>query len=388
MSNNQPINPPSPAGTPSRRALLRFGVVGAGAALVTVACGGGAKKVAETITANPTVTVGTTPGSTAVATATATSSPAASSGAASAQALVAVQSFLSTLDATQKTSVLADRTQANLSKWSNLPDGAFQRAGIRMDTLSADQQKAALAILAVVLSPEGYTQVEQITTADGVLAQSSGGGGAQFGADHYYIRFVGEPSATTPWTLQYGGHHLAVNVSLAGSKMTMAPTLWGSQPAFYALNGKDIEPLGGETRKAWALMSALDGSQQSAAVVANTRDLVLGAGQDGKTVAAAGVSASTFTNAQKQLLLELVQEWLRPLNAESVASRMETAEGELDQITFAWNGTVAEGQQMYYRVQSPTAVIEFAHQSMGGDAVNHIHSIYREIGNDYGASFS
>lgn len=46
------------------------------------------------------------------------------------------------------------------------------------------------------------------------------------------------------------------------------------------------------------------------------------------------------------------------------------------------------GQPIYYRVQGPTFTIEFAHQQGDGanaGGITHIHSIYREPGNDYGA---
>lgn len=330
-------------------------------------------------------------GSSSTSAASTGSTGSTTTGQAAAKTLAATQAFLGLLNDTQKTTVVATRSQTNLSLWSNLPDQLFKRAGLRMDALSADQQKAVLAILSSALSTEGYNQVLQITVADGVLA-ASGGANLDFGADHYWIRFVGTPSATTPWTIQYGGHHLAVNVTIVGSKMTLAPTLWGAQPASYTSAGAAYEPLSGETTKAFALMGALDATQQKAAILTTaTKEIVLGAGQDGKTLAAEGVKASTFTAAQKQLLLALVQEWLRPLNDENAAAKLATAQAELDQMTFAWYGATTSGNPIYYRVQSPSFVIEFAHQQgQGANAggVTHIHSIYREIGNDYGAKLA
>ena len=126
--------------------------------------------------------------------------------------LTATQAFLGTLDDAQKTSVQAERTQSNLAQWSNLPDQLFERAGLRMDSLDVDQQAAVLKILEAALSPAGYAQVTQITTADGVLA-TQGGPDLDFGADHYWVRILGTPAETGPWTVQYGGHHLAVNVT-------------------------------------------------------------------------------------------------------------------------------------------------------------------------------
>lgn len=310
---------------------------------------------------------------------------------AAAAVLAATQAFLGTLDATQRTAVQAERTQANLSLWSNLPDQLFKRAGLRMDKLSAAQRAAVQQVLRAALSDEGYRQVTQISTADGILT-AQGGTNLDFGAEHYWIRLVGAPAATGKWTIQYGGHHLAVNITVAGAAMTLAPTLWGAQPASYTSGGTSAEPLCGETRKAFALIGALDATQQRAAILtAPVKEIVLGAGQDGKTLAAEGVKASTFTGAQQQLLLALIDEWITPLNPGQAAAKLAAVAKDLGSVTFAWYGATTIGRPVYYRVQGPAFVIEFAHQQgQGANAggVTHIHAIYREPGNDYGAGLS
>ncbi|MFD9435793.1 DUF3500 domain-containing protein [Streptomyces sp. NPDC060002] len=302
--------------------------------------------------------------------------------AAASETLTAVNALLATLSSTQKSTVQASRTQSNLSQWSNLPDGLFTRAGLRMDTLTSTQQTAVLAILQTALSDEGYEQVTGITTADGVLHTSTGSD--DYGSDHYWIRILGTPSSTGRWTVQYGGHHLAVNITLTGDTMTLAPTLFGVQPATYTLNGVSYEPLAGETDKAFAVVQSLNSTQLAAAVLDTAvTEIILGAGQDGKTLAYEGVQASTFTTAQKTLLLDLVTEWISPLNDGQAAAKLESAEENLDSTYFAWSGSTSSGQPVYYRVQSPDFTIEFAHQrNMGG--ASHIHAIYRETGNDYG----
>ena len=47
---------------------------------------------------------------------------------------------------------------------------------------------------------------------------------------------------------------------------------------------------------------------------------------------------------------------------------------------FAWSGPTAKGSAVYFRVQGPTVVIEYAPQ--GG--VDHIHTIIRNPEDDYG----
>ncbi|MEU8243997.1 DUF3500 domain-containing protein [Actinoplanes missouriensis] len=302
--------------------------------------------------------------------------------------LNATSAFLALLDDTQRTSVQGERTTDNLAKWSNLPDQLFTRAGLRMDALSTEQQAAVLKILQAALSSDGYAQVTGITTGDGVL-KASGGMDLDFGADHYWIRILGTPSESEIWTIQYGGHHLAVNITLKGDAMTLAPTLWGAQPASYTTSGTTVEPLKGETDEAFAVMDALDDEQQKAAQLDTAiTEIVLGAQQDGKTLAAEGVKVSTFSEKQKELLMTLITEWLSTLTPAQAQSKIEEAENNLDKTWFAWSGETTEGQPIYYRVQGPSLIIEFAHQQgQGANAggITHIHSIYREPDNDYGA---
>jgi hypothetical protein len=302
--------------------------------------------------------------------------------------LSATVTFITMLNSTQRSELEAGRTRATLSQWSNLPDQLFERAGLRMDGLGEEQRAAAHDILRAGLSPDGYQQVAGITTADGVLAESAQTN-LDFGADHYWIRILGTPSASKIWTVQYGGHHLAVNMTMKGRSMTISPTLWGAQPASYAEGGATTEPLSGETRKAFALMASL-GDEQLATAVLDTpvTEIVLGAGQDRKAVAYEGVRADDFNAEQIALLTNLMAEWIGTVNPTAAKARLAEAEREVDDTWFAWSGPTTIGNPIYYRVTSPSYLIEFAHQQgQGANAggITHIHAIYREIGNDYGA---
>jgi Protein of unknown function (DUF3500) len=73
-----------------------------------------------------------------------------------------------------------------------------------------------------------------------------------FGRDLYFISFLGTPSERDPWMLQFGGHHLALNITIAGERGTLTPTLTGAQPSLYTANGKTVRPLGQESDKAMA----------------------------------------------------------------------------------------------------------------------------------------
>ena len=60
---------------------------------------------------------------------------------------------------------------------------------------------------------------------------------------------------------------------------------------------------------------------------------------------------------------------------------------DIAEMWFAWSGPTEKGGAAYFRVQGPTVVIEYAPQRLGGDPTKHIHTIYRDPTNDYGAKW-
>ena len=100
--------------------------------------------------------------------------------------------------------------------------------------------------------------------------------------------------------IQFGGHHLGLNITLAGEQGTLAPSHTGAQPAIYELEGKTVRPLGRETDKAFALLSSLDEAQRKQAILGfQMRDLVLGPGRDGQTIQPEGIKGSALTEKQR-----------------------------------------------------------------------------------------
>jgi hypothetical protein len=189
--------------------------------------------------------------------------------------------------------------------------------------------------------------------------------------------------------LQFGGHHLALNITIAGERGILTPSLTGAQPALYTLNGKTVRPLGQENDKAFALLNALDESQRKQAIL-NYRvaDLVLGPGQDGKTIQPEGLKASAMNERQRAMLLDLISEWAGIVHESAAAARMAEIKAGLDETWFAWSGpttaTPGKNGTAYYRIQGPKLVVEYAPQALGGDPSMHIHTIYRDPTNDYG----
>lgn len=193
--------------------------------------------------------------------------------------------------------------------------------------------------------------------------------------------------------LQYGGHHLALNITIAGEQGVLTPSLTAAQPGLFTMNGKTVRPLGQENDKAFALLGALDEAQQKQAILTyRVTDLVLGPGKDGKTIEPEGLKASAMNERQRGMLLDLISEWTGIVHDRAAAARMAEVKAELAETWFAWSGptTVEPGRNgaAYYRIQGPKLVIEYAPQRMGGDPGNHIHTIYRDPTNDYGSKLT
>jgi hypothetical protein len=345
--------------------------------------------------------------------------------------VTAANAFMATLDQAQRQAVLfAFNDEQQRARWSNLPTGAVPRAGIALKDMSSAQRSAAMALVASALSAKGFEKVQQIMEGDEVNKSNEGngggrgpgggrgrgpggpppdnggnpppfarggnppafggrGGGAMFGKDLYYISILGTPSEKDPWMLQFGGHHLALNISIAGDQGILTPTLTGAQPALYTMNGKTVRPLGAESDKAMALLNALDEAQKKQAILSyRLVDLVLGPGQDGKTIQPEGLKASSMNDKQRAMLLDVISEWAGIVHESAATARMAQLTADIDSTWFAWSGpaTVTPGSNItaYYRIQGPHLVIEYAPQTLGGDPALHVHSMYRDPTNDYG----
>ena len=334
---------------------------------------------------------------------------AAREGDATGRTVAAAKAFLATLDDAGRARAVVPFDDEHKKRWSNFPVGFIPRNGLRTGDLSAPQRTAAMKLLAAALSRQGLQKVEEIMEGDEVLKNSEegsrgpmgggpppGGTGGRsfnpnFGRDNYYLAFLGSPSLTEPWMLQFGGHHLAINLTVVGKSNVMTPSLPAAQPAVYKLNGETVRPLGRENDESFALVNSLDAAQRKQAIL-NYRvsDLVLGPGQEGKTIQPEGIKASDLNAAQQQMLLELAREWVGILNDEAASAKMDEIKANLPETWFAWSGPTTQGSASYFRIQGPTLLIEYSPQRQRGGGLDptHIHTIYRDPTNDYGAAIA
>jgi hypothetical protein len=312
-------------------------------------------------------------------------------------AVAAANKFLDSLSASLRGKAVYEFASDKKPNWSNLPVTFVPRNGVRLGDLTKEQRSMAMDVVAGVLSKDGYQKVVHIMDGDQQLATGEGpggkgargrggrGGGPMFGADNYYLALFGKPSETQPWMVQFGGHHLGLNVTVIGKHFVLTPTHTGAQPARFKRHGNEVRPLGLENDAGFKLVNSLDDKQRAQAVVAPRpqRDLLLGPGRDGqKPPAPEGIPGSALTGEQQTMLLDVIGAWENIVEPDAAEARMAEIKHELGDTYFSWKGPTAKGSMAYFRVQGPSLWIEYAPQG----STDHIHTVVRNPKDDYGAA--
>ena len=316
--------------------------------------------------------------------------------------VTAANAFIATLTAAQQATLLQTFNSTNVTKWSNFPIAGYnQRIGIRLDALTAAQQTAALAVVQAATGTtanEGFNEIQQIRTADDFLAANAGGS-TIFGSGIYFLAFLGTPSTTGTWMLQFGGHHLATNITYSGGNVTGAtPKFEGVEPLSYQAVNANVLPTGvtyapqaQEAAGMLALLNSLSTSQQATAKLSQTfNDVLVGPQKDGQFPATrVGVPGSQLTSAQQQLVVDAMAPWVKDVDDATAAALLSTYQNQLAGTYVAYSGTgLLTSAGDYVRIDGPNVWIELVVQRGAEFPTQiHYHTIYRDRARDYGGNF-
>lgn len=314
----------------------------------------------------------------------------------------AAQAFLATLSDEQREQVTYDYDdETKTTSWSNFPVTFVDRAGVNLADLSDEQRAAAMKVLEALLSDEGYATVTGIMGNDKYLHEKSSSTEESLG--QYYIAFFGDPSDSSAWEIQFGGHHLGINATLDGAadEITFAPTHLGIQPAVYTdSDGNEVQPFDSIYTTAFAFYDSLTDEQKAALYQGSTvANMVCAPGSTCDYPTGTGISGADLTDEQKKLLLDVIANWVGLSDEETTSEALAEIEATLDETYINWSGATAydmtQGDGIYFQISGPDVYIEFAAQqgSAGADVEGvttsgwgHVHTIYRDPGNDYAGS--
>jgi hypothetical protein len=218
------------------------------------------------------------------------------------------------------------------------------------------------------------------------VLREAGGNPAVRDPDLYYLSIFGTPSTASPWGWRTEGHHLSLNFTIAnGTTVATAPAFFGANPALVRSGTRQgLRALAAEEDLARELVASLRPEQRGVAVVATEapRDIVTGNAVEVDALSPAGISVTALDDAQTALLLRIIDEYLARM-ADELADerRARLAVTDFSAVTFAWAGSIEQGEPHYYRIQGPTFLIEY--DNTQNDA-NHIHSVWRDFAGDFG----
>ena len=311
----------------------------------------------------------------------------------------AAQAFLATLSEEQRDTALYDYDdETKTTSWSNFPVTFVDRAGLNLADLTDEQKTAALAVLQTLLNNEAYDTVSGIMGGDEYLHENSNTTEESLG--QYYIAFFGDPSETSAFEVQFGGHHLGVNATLDGATdaITFAPTHLGVQPAVYTdADGNEVQPFDGIYTDAFAFFDSLTTEQQETLTSGDVSMCSPGDTCDFST--GDGLTGADLTDEQKQLLLELIANWSGMADEQTAAASRAKIEATLDETVIAWSGettyNMSTGDGISFSISGPDVYVAFqAQQGSAGADVDgvvttgwgHVHTIYRDPANDYANS--
>ena len=316
----------------------------------------------------------------------------------------AALAFLDGLSSTQRAEAVLPFDDSRRSNWSNLPPGLFNdHNGVRLGDLTEAQATALHRFLASALSADGYATTMAVVGAEDQLAADSLTGSFFWSSGNYWLAFFGEPTNAVPaatdgdadstpataapeapWGWQFGGHHLAINMTVVGERSYLSPTFLGIEPAVYATTEGTVAPLAEHRAAGLALFNALDATQRRQALAdTRPRETLTGAGKDGFVPEVDGAAVGGWNAALQGQLVDLVRLWVRMMPANSAAQRLAEVREDLGETYFTWHGEPDGAQPIYYRVQGPRLIVEFSTQDEDG---GHEHTIYRNPTNEYGSA--
>lgn len=306
------------------------------------------------------------------------------------------QAFKATLNATQSAALQLDYSKTNAVKWSNYPQAGTNppRVGINLGSLTTTAQIAAFkALMSAVadlnVSNEGFHELQGLLVADDNLRTSTGNT-STFGAGNYYLAFLGAPSTTGLWELQYGGHHYAfANTYNGGNVIGVTPSFRGVEPmSAMTAGGQTFQPMEQERQAFASLISGLSDTEQTTAKLSSTfSDVLLGPGKDNQFPATKeGLRVGSLSADKKTLVLNAIKLYVNDLNATTAAAVMAKYTAELDNTYIAYAGSGAMSTQTdYARIDGPGVWIEYSAQgSRDFPGTTHPHSVWRDRTTDYG----
>jgi hypothetical protein len=305
--------------------------------------------------------------------------------------LDAANAFIACLEPGQRRAMQFDLEDKRWRTWSNIHIFMF-RNGVCLADLLDEQRERALALVRASLSAAGYELARDVMKLNEHVRELTGRPRA-YGEWYYWISMFGAPSAEKPWGWQIDGHHLIINCFILGDRIVLTPNFMGSEPV-EARNGKykGTRILEAEESRGLGLMKSFSPEQRKQATIGMLLpfDVFATAYRDNMLMKYEGLRHDELDKTQQRLLVDLIKLYVDRMPPGHAEIRLEEVLDHIRDTHFAWIGPCDDRAAFYYRIHSPTILIEFDHQAgivfeNDHPTRDHIHTLVRTPnGGDYG----
>jgi len=290
--------------------------------------------------------------------------------------------FLAALDDNQRGKASFPFDTDERMNWHFIPK---ERKGLPLREMTAFQKHLASALLAAGLSQTGYIKAVTIMSLEDVLKVMERDSGERRNPEKYYFSLFGAPSDSGTWGYRVEGHHLSQNYTVVHGEVVDGPSFFGCNPAEIRQGSrKGLRTLAREDDLGIELIRSLDEQQQKVAIVEPIayREILTAASRKAAVAGQpSGLSAAKMNAKQFDALMALMEEYARNVPGEVGDRRMAQINKAAQNIYFAWAGGINPSDPRYYRVQTPSFLIEFDDTQ---DNANHIHAVWRDFSGDFG----
>ncbi len=293
--------------------------------------------------------------------------------------------FLTSLDEKTKAKALYTLDDPERFNWYYVP--REKREGACFKFLNIEQRQAALSLLNTSLSEVGYKKTTEIMALENILKEIENRSESDNHRDpvNYYFTIFGTPSDTKPWAWRIEGHHISVHFAIAnGELVSSTPSFFGSNPSVVPIGeekGKQI--LRQETELGFAMVNSLTFDQKTIAIISETAlpEIITGNKRKAELLNPIGINYSSLTNEQQQQFLQLLSVYVNNYTLGFSKKLMDKIQkAGIENLSFAWAGSLAAETGHYYRIQGPMLLIEYDNTQ---NNANHVHTTVRDLTNDF-----
>jgi hypothetical protein len=290
------------------------------------------------------------------------------------------QGFLASLNEEDRATAAFPLTSEERENFHYVP---LVRKGMVFKSMKASQRAAALQLLHSALSSSGSYKVVHIMELEKVLYELENHDPKR-DSELYYVAIFGEPGKN-PWGWRFEGHHVSVNQTITDEGISGSPLFFGANPG-HVTTGEHagLRVLAEEEDKGRAFVESLTSAQRQKAVINTTaiREILTSQNSEVSPLDNDGIAYGELTSDQQTQLRRLLQYYLdrheQPI-AKAALDRIESH--GIENLVFAWAGSIDLGEKHYYRIQGPSFVIEYANVQ---NNANHHHTVFRDFTHDFG----